>query len=111
MAGACLLGTTELVVRLSGVLDFPLYAVDPEIGFVPKPNQSGKFLNKNAWVFNDRSMGTDTAWSPSGKPDILLIGNSIVMGGNPYDQSEKLGPLLQKKLAGKVAVWPIAAGG
>jgi hypothetical protein len=40
----------------------------------------------------------------------LLIGNSIVMGGNPYDQSEKIGPLIQKGLDEKVSVWPIAAG-
>jgi len=46
----------EIAVRLSGILDFPTYAVDSEIGYIVKPNQSGKFLNKNPWAFNDRSV-------------------------------------------------------
>ena len=95
---------------MSGAVDFPIYNVDAEIGYIPAPNQSGKFLNKNAWVFNDRSMGTATAWNPSVKPNLLLIGNSIVMGGNPYDQPDKLGPQLQAKLGDKINVWPIATG-
>jgi hypothetical protein len=105
-----LLVCTEGAVRLSGAVDFPIYKVDAEIGYIPAPNQSGKFLNKNAWVFNDRSMGTATAWNPSAKPNLLLIGNSIVMGGNPYDQPDKLGPQLQSKLGDKINVWPIATG-
>lgn len=111
LAVACLLVGTETAVRLSGIIDFPLYSVDGDIGYVPKSNQSGNFLNKNSWVFNDRSMGTGMNWSPTGKSNLLLIGNSIVMGGNPYDQSEKLGPLIQAKLGEKITVWPIAAGG
>ncbi|WP_342617493.1 hypothetical protein [Rhodoferax sp. GW822-FHT02A01] len=107
---ACLLVVAEGAVRLSGAVDFPIYSVDNEIGYLPAPNQSGKFLNRNSWVFNDRSMGTELAWSPAKKRNLLLIGNSIVMGGNPYDQADKLGPLLQVKLGDKVTVWPIAAG-
>ena len=102
---------TEAAVRLSGAVDFPLYAVDDEIGYVIKPNQQGNFLNKNHWVFNDRSMGTNQNWDPSGKPNLLILGNSIVMGGNPYDQQDKLGPLLQTRLGDKVKVWPAAVGG
>lgn len=103
---------TEATVRFSGLVDFPTYAVDSDIGYIPKPNQSGNFLNKNHWVFNDRSMGTATPWNPAnGKTNVLLIGNSIVMGGNPYDQPDKLGPLIQGHLGDGIAVWPIAAGG
>ena len=106
---ALLLGA-ELAARLSGAVDFPIYHVDDEIGYIPKPNQAGSFLHQKSWVFNDRSMGTATPWSAA-RPGILLIGNSIVMGGNPYDQKEKLGPLLQQQLGDAYAVWPIAAGG
>jgi hypothetical protein len=56
-------------------------------------------------------MGTAADWSPAGKPGVLLIGNSIVMGGNPYDQAQKLGPLLQGLLGSSVTVWPIGVGG
>ena len=56
-------------------------------------------------------MGTATAWNPDAHPNILLIGNSIVMGGNPYDQHDKLGPLVQQQVGTDYSVWPIAAGG
>lgn len=102
----------EATVRMSGLVDFPVYDKDSEIGYILKPNQSGSFLNKNRWIVNDRSMGVATPWSPvSDKTNLLLIGNSIVMGGNPYDQSEKIGPLIQAQLGEHIAVWPIAAGG
>jgi hypothetical protein len=101
----------EAAVREAGLVDIPIYAVDGEIGYIPQPNQHGCFLNKRCWVFNDRSMGTATAWNPDAHPNILLIGNSIVMGGNPYDQHDKLGPLVQQQVGTDYSVWPIAAGG
>ena len=103
--------TVELVTRISGIVDFPVYQVDSEIGYIPQANQHGAFLRHNHWAFNDRSMGTEEPWSPSIRPNILLIGNSIVMGGNPYDQKDKLGALIQKEVGTNDAVWPIAAGG
>jgi hypothetical protein len=101
----------EVAVREAGMVDFPIYAVDDEIGYIPQPNQRGCFLNKRCWAFNDRSMSTAAAWNPALHPNILLIGNSIVMGGNPYDQHDKLGPLVQQQLGDDYSVWPIAAGG
>lgn len=102
---------TEAGVRLSGLTDFPIYASDKGVGYIPKPNQAGKFLHENSWVFNDRSMGTENHWDPTRRPNVLLIGNSIVIGGNPYSQKNKLGSLIQHELGYKYAVWPIAAGG
>jgi hypothetical protein len=106
---ALILGT-ELAVRLGGLVNFPVYHVDAEIGYIPKANQAGAFLDRNSWVFNDRSMGTALPWSPA-RPGILLIGNSIVMGGNVFDQKNKLGPLLQQQMGDTFTIWPIAAGG
>ena len=106
-----LLAITEPAVRLSGAADFPVYHVDNEIGYIPQPNQSGNFLLTHSWVFNDRSMGTARPWNPKQRPNILLIGNSIVMGGNHYDQKQKLGSLLQNNIGDAYTVWPIAAGG
>ena len=102
---------TEAVVRLSGITDFPIYATGNGMGYLPKPNQSGDFLDKNDWVFNDRSMGTENKWNPQKRPNILLIGNSVVMGGNHYAQKDKLGPLIQYYIGKGYSVWPIAAGG
>ncbi len=108
---ATLLLAAEIIVRALGIIDVPIYATDPEIGYIPEPNQSGCFLRKRCWVFNDRSMGTATQWNPSLHKNILLIGNSVVMGGTPYDQSAKLGLLLQAKIGLNFSIWPIAAGG
>jgi hypothetical protein len=93
------------------VVDVPTYNVDKEIGYVVKPGQSGSFLRKNRWVFNDRSMGTEENRAPTKHANILVIGNSIVMGGNPYDQKDKVGPLIQQGMGSDYSVWPIAAGG
>lgn len=106
-----LLAIAETGVRLSGLTDFPVYTVSNDIGYIPQANQTGTFLNKNSWVFNDRSMGVESNWSPTAKSNIIVIGNSIVMGGNPYDQKDKIGPLLQVGIGDRYAVWPIAAGG
>lgn len=103
--------STETGIRLSGIIDFPTYTIGNDIGYIPKPAQSGTFLNKNSWVFNDRSMGTENHWNPSKRPNILVIGNSVVMGGNPYAQKDKVGPLIQRGVGESYAVWPIAAGG
>jgi lysophospholipase L1-like esterase len=101
----------EIAVRATGMVSFPTYDVDPIIGYIPKPNQHGKFLQSHAWAFNDRSMGTDSPWNPLEHRNVLVIGNSIVMGGNVYDQEDKVGPLIQRTLGDAFAVWPIAAGG
>jgi len=105
------IGVIEVGVRSAGLVDFPTYAIDDEIGYLIKPDQAGIFLHKNGWVFNDKSMGTPTPWNPANHVNVLLIGNSIIMGGNPYDQPEKVGPQIQRNLGESYAIWPIAVGG
>jgi len=112
LAGAvALLVLTEIGVRQAGLVDFPTYIHSSEFGYVPKSDQSGAFMGTNRWVFNDRSLGTERPWRPSERFDILLIGNSIIMGGNPYDQKDKVASGLQARLGDRCPVWPIAAGG
>ena len=111
IACVLMLAIVEFAVRVSGITDFPTYAVDERLGYIVNPNQSGMFLRRNRWVFNDRSMGTDSKWNPVLHPNILIIGNSIVAGGNPLDQKDKLGPLIQKAIGPGYSIWPIAVGG
>lgn len=99
----------EVGLRMSGVNDFPVYQTDSSIGYVPAPNQAGAFLNENRWVINDRGMNIADDFSPFGANDLLLTGDSLVWGGNPLDQPQKLGAQLQERLPGK-KVWPISAG-
>ena len=97
----------ELSLRFAGLIDFPLYEANNEIGYIPKPSQNGLFLRKNSWKFNSKSMGA-SEFMPTDATDTLLIGDSVVLGGNPYKEEDKLGNQLQKSL--KQPVWPISAG-
>ena len=99
---------TELAVQLSGFVDVPIYHADNQIGYIPAPSQSGAFMRTHTWRFNELSMGAS-----SFKPDVshfnlLLVGDSIVLGGNPLKEPERLGPQLQKLTHWQV--WPISAG-
>lgn len=98
----------EIVIRISGIMDFPLYDADNRIGYIPKPNQSGSFLRIHDWQFNSLSMGASEFKPSDAVVDTLLIGDSVVLGGNPYKQADRLGPQLQKIHGGNV--WPISAG-
>ena len=98
----------EAGLRLAGGLSFPLYVSDPYIGYYPAPNQSGSYFHRHRWGFNEASMGVAMPWRAT--PDaVLLVGDSIVFGGNPLDQPDKLGPRLAQ-VTGR-PVYPLAAGG
>ena len=97
----------EIGLRLAGFLDFPLYETNNEIGYIPKASQSGSFLRSHDWQFNSLHMGAPE-FRPTPALDTLLVGDSVVLGGNPYRQEERLGPRLQQITGG--SVWPISAG-
>ncbi len=113
LLGAALLSAIglEVGVRAAGYVDFPLYDLSDDIKYIPRAQQAGKFENLNDWYFNDKNMPVQDAWNPSGATNVLLIGNSIVMGGNPYKQADKLVSQVQDRLGAGKKVWPIAAGG
>ncbi len=94
-------------LRASSIGDFPLYDANSEIGYIPKPLQAGSFLWKSDWQFNAKNMGA-AEFVPDPKVDTLLIGDSIVLGGNTYRREERLGPRLSEALGHPV--WPISAG-
>lgn len=98
----------ELAVRASGLLSSPLYQADSVVGYWPSPNQAGSFLNRNRWYFNERSMGVVDVFRPDERMDVILIGDSIVLGGNPLDQPDRLGPRLTRLTGHRY--WPVSAG-
>ena len=106
-----LFALAEAAVRQTGLADFPVYLRDDRYGYIPQIDQSGAYLGRNRWLFNDHHMGAEARWIPTARPDLLLVGNSIVLGGNSYDQASKVGPLLQSRIGKGCSVWPIAAGG
>jgi hypothetical protein len=99
-----LAGAAEVGLRLTGVADVPLYRPDPHYGYIPAASQSGAWRNRMRWAYNSLSMGVAEPFRPGG---VLLIGDSIVNGGNQADQSQRLGPQLEGMI-GK-DVWPVSA--
>ena len=98
----------EALVQLLGVVDIPLYRADPTLGYIPAPSQSGNFLNFKQWQFNEYSMGSGAFEPDSRRFNMLLLGDSTVMGGNPLTQSERLGLQLEDLTGWQV--WPVSAG-
>ncbi|GGH51939.1 hypothetical protein GVY41_07950 [Frigidibacter albus] len=93
---------------MAGFIDFPLYDADNRTGYIPAANQSGSFLNSRDYAVNAEHMGTADPFIPGPGLDILLVGDSIVWGGNPYREPERLAP--QLRAATGAQVWPISAG-
>ena len=98
----------EAAIRVTGIVDFPIYEVNPKIGYIPAQNQSGSFLNKNRWSINEKHQ-CSPHWNPNQNPDILLIGDSVVWGGNPLNDPAKLGYCLQSILT-DFSIWSASAG-
>lgn len=98
----------EAAVQLSGMVDVPLYMANNKIGYIPVPNQSGAFMHINTWRINEYSMGAGPFKPDPAIFNLLLVGDSIVTGGNPLADPERLGPQLEKQTGWQV--WPISAG-
>jgi lysophospholipase L1-like esterase len=99
----------EVGLRAAGVIDFPLYRADERIGYIQRPDQSGSFLNERDYRFNAHSMAAGRFLPDPARFDLLLVGDSIVSGGNPLRQEDRLGPQLARAIGWNV--WPVAAGG
>ena len=97
----------ELILRICGFGNFIIYRADPRYGYIPAPSQFGSFEHRYFWTFNSLSMGTLEYPAKNDKPNILLIGDSLVMGGLHFDHHQTLGPLIQKETC--LNVWPISA--
>lgn len=108
-----LAGLTELVLRYKyGFCNAPLYVYDPDFEYVYAPNQNVKRFG-NVIRTNSLSMRSEEV-SPSDSTVILLIGDSVVNGGNLTDQDSIATTILEKrfvKMYGKkVRVLNISAG-
>ena len=98
----------EVAARALRLCDVPLFDADPRIGYIPKANQSGAWRWSNQWAFNALHMGTARPFAPSPtRPDVLLIGDSIVSGGVHYREEQRFGPSLAR--ASGLTVWPVSA--
>jgi hypothetical protein len=105
-----ILVSSEIGLRLLGAGSYPLYDIDDEIKYIPSASQHGFFHNRYEWDFNNRHMASRSNWRADQHPNLVLVGNSIVVGGTQSSYDEPLGPLLEKELKGHYTVWRRPAG-
>lgn len=98
----------ELTSRLLDLDNFPLYEKSDEAGYFFKKNQSGIFFGNNEWFINNYGMIAKSDYINNDEHKILLIGDSIVYGGNNTKQMNRVGMILEDITS--IPVFSIAAG-
>jgi len=96
-----LLCLAEVILRIKGALDFPIYQVEQNGHYSLIASQNGKFLNKNEWFVNAQGFNNDKDLETK-KPYVVLIGDSVIYGGNPVDYRDRIGSRLEKSLSENV---------
>ena len=107
------LAAAELVLRYKyGFLDTPLYIADPDFEYIYAPNQD-VFRFGNRIRTNEFSMRSEPIL-PTDTTVILLMGDSVVLGGSLTDNDNLASTMLEKRLSRtlgrRVRVLNIAAG-
>lgn len=108
VSSAALFVSAEVSIRSLGLTNYPIYSRAPGVIYFQTPNQHGSFKNQNLWYVNDQGFGNAEPWTSSGK-NCLLVGDSVVHGGNLVDHSRRIGTLAAKKWGH--TVWVVSAGG
>lgn len=97
------LGCSELFLRFMGALDFPIYQSEEDGHYFLKSNQNGVFLNKNRWFVNSSGFNNKEEIDLA-RPYIMLVGDSVVYGGNPIDYEDRIGFKLEKEISQHVYI-------
>lgn len=91
-----ILGVAELTLRFGfGFCNAPLYIEDPDFEYVFAPNQY-RFRFRNVVRTNELSMRSESL-NPSDTTVILLVGDSVINGGNPTDHDDLASTILEKQ--------------
>ena len=98
----------EVGLRLSGAIDFPLYTIDDNGHYRLSASQRGSFLNKNDWYVNSRGFNNKDEINFN-EPYVMLVGDSVIYGGNPVNYDDRIGTKLSELL--KKNVYVGAVGG
>lgn len=90
---AVILFTAEIVLRMRGFGEFPLFTRDPASTYRMASNQAGAFRGRARWRFDRFGIRSDeNIETLAGR--IVLLGDSVVEGGTKLDQSETLAALV-----------------
>lgn len=84
----------EVIGRFFGLTSLSLYQADKDYEYIPKPNQKTR-VYRNKYATNEFSMRSE----PIHQDDsctVLLIGDSIIYGGNSTDQDSLASTILER---------------
>lgn len=87
----------EIIGRYYGLTSFPVFISDPDFEYILAPNQD-TYIYRNKFVTNEYSQRSE----PLNKNDSivgLLIGDSVVFGGNSIDQDDITSSILESILS------------
>jgi lysophospholipase L1-like esterase len=84
----------ELAGRFYGLHQTPTYISSPEFEYVHAPNQD-RLIYRNKFVTNEFGMRSDHL-DDQREQTILLIGDSVINGGNPTDHDSLASTILQR---------------
>ncbi|MDF7818970.1 hypothetical protein P1X15_15240 [Runella sp. MFBS21] len=92
-----LLGVFELLLRFGfGFCNAPLYIEDPDFEYIFAPNQY-RFRFRNVVKTNEFSLRSEPI-NPADTTVVLLVGDSVINGGNPTDHDDLASTILEKQL-------------
>lgn len=98
----------ELTIRALGIHDFPLFARDPASVYRMASSQRGRFRRRYSWCYN--KFGMRHAEEPRDLAEaVVILGDSVVDGGNHLDQRQTLAALVSMEIHEKV--YPVACHG
>lgn len=91
--------TGECIGRYLGLNQLSLYQEDKDFEYIPQPNQH-TLVYRHKYSTNEFSMRSDPIL-PGDTCTALLIGDSIIYGGNSIDQDSLASTILEKMLFAK----------
>ncbi|RRB04259.1 hypothetical protein [Larkinella rosea] len=89
----------EVAGRFYGLTSYPLYDASTEFEYLLKPNQNTT-IYRNRFVTNEFSMRSNPVLAQD-SIIVLLVGDSIINGGNSIDQDSLASTLVEKELLRK----------
>lgn len=87
----------EMIGRYCGLNDYPLFQSSKEFEYIQTPNQN-RYIYRNHFTTNEYSMRSKTIDFKDSLV-VLLIGDSILYGGNIIDDDELASTILENNLS------------
>ncbi|MDP2469235.1 MAG: SGNH/GDSL hydrolase family protein [Candidatus Palauibacterales bacterium] len=113
LAGSLLIAllASEVLLRLLGMTSPVLYQSNSEWGYEPRPNQEASRLGVTVFINDLGLRETDPSRQLEGKPQILVLGNSVTYGGSRTEHADLFTTRLESMLRDALPSVEVLNGG